>query len=74
MYGVVNLCHFDYASLIWIELVELVKWKKESTKTKGPYIPFVKFIKLLIQLLMATNHVSARINQPTVGDHIMHNL
>lgn len=62
-YGVVNQCHFDYASLIWIELVELVQNKQRTTmmkKKNGAYIPFVRLIKILIRDMMKSNRLSAR--------------
>ncbi|GKF35589.1 hypothetical protein Tco_0112347, partial [Tanacetum coccineum] len=42
-YGVIYQCQFNYASLIWIELAELVEGKDEKKKkAKGPYKPYLR--------------------------------
>nr|GEY79821.1 protein defective in meristem silencing 3-like isoform X1 [Tanacetum cinerariifolium] len=75
MYGIVNRCHFDFALLIWDELVDLVIGKKnESKKKEGKYIPFVRYIKLIIQALMYNQHISARPDEPTYEDKLMHSI
>lgn len=63
MYGIVNQCHFDYAKLLWTDVVNHVR---RSEKKKNVCIPFVRYFKLLIAQLMREHpSISQRQDDPT---------
>lgn len=49
MYGIIMQCHFDFAKLLWVDVVDHVR---EAEKKKNVCIPFVRYLKLMIEQFM----------------------
>jgi hypothetical protein len=71
MYGIVKQCHFDYAKLLWTDVVDHVR---RSEKKKNVCIPFVRYFKLFIAQFMREHpSISQQQDDPTPRVPHIHN-
>lgn len=70
MYGIVKQCHFDYAKLLWTDVVDHFR---RSEKKKNVCIPFVRHFKILIAQFMRQHpNITRRQTDPTPKVPYMH--
>ena len=70
MYGIVKQCHFDYAKLLWTDIVDHVR---RTEKKKNICIPFVRYFKILIAQFMRQHpNITRRQTDPTPRVPYMH--
>ena len=70
MYGIVKQCHFDYAKLLWIDVLDHVR---RTEKKKNVCIPFVRYFKILIAQFMRQHpNITRRQTGPTPKVSYMH--
>ena len=67
-HGVAFHKNYDYASIFWNELAELVVDKRRSRKARS-FVPFQRFLQLIIQtMLWANRDIPRRDSEPVCPD------